>query len=154
MLIALLVSALLTLSPTPLVRITTLPDDLVGNWRGEGELFGHATEFEMSWERVLGDRFWRLTYRIRGATEMDAVAHYRTGVAEGIEGVWVDSRGEILELTSTATDTTLETIWTSSSERGRTTYEVTGADSLTVRDYYHDGTDWQPFGHARYSRVP
>lgn len=154
MLIAMLVAVLCAAPPLSCAEPPTVLDDLIGTWYGEGELFGQATEFEMTWERALGDRFVRLTYAIRGATRMDAVAHYGSGEASSVRGVWVDSRGEILELTATVGGTTLETIWTSPTERGRTIYEMKGRDQVVVRDYYHDGADWQAFGEALYTRVP
>ena len=144
----------------PALGDTTAPpapaffDEIVGRWQGEGRLFGAPAEFEMVWQWELDNRFVRLTYSIRGATEMTAIAHYRLSEAEALDGVWVDTRGEILELSATVTARMLETHWRSPSEEGRTTYEVTGTDSFEVRDYVRDGEEWQQFGHASYSRVP
>ncbi len=132
----------------------TLFEEIVGEWHGEGHLFGRPAEFKMIWEWELDQRFVRLTYSIRGATDMEAIAHYRLCDTEPLVGIWLDTRGEFLELSATVTDAVLETLWRSPTEEGRTTYERTGADSLQVRDYYHDGNDWKLFGQARYSRVP
>jgi len=132
----------------------TFFEHVVGTWHGEGQLFGAPAEFEMSWAWELDQKFVKLTYSIRGATTMDAIAHYQLRDIASLVGVWVDTRGELLELSATVTDAMLETIWQSPTEKGRTTYEFTGPDSLEVRDYVHDGNDWKPFGLVRYSRAP
>ncbi len=129
-------------------------DQIVGKWHGEGQLFGQPAEFEMIWEWELDRNFVRLTYSIQGATEMEAIGHYRIVESEPLDGIWLDTRGEILQLSATLTDAELETIWRSPSEKGRTTYDFTGSDTLEVHDYYHDGTDWKLFGTASYLRVP
>ncbi len=129
-------------------------DQIVGEWHGEGQLFSQPAEFEMIWEWELDRNFVRLTFSIHGATEMEAIGHYRIRDTEPLVGIWLDTRGEFVELSATATDAGLETIWRSATEKGRTTYEFTGTDSLEVHDYYYDGTDWKLFGTARYMRVP
>lgn len=129
-------------------------ETILGAWTGEGELFGQPAGFEMTWSLVLDDRFVRLDYSILGQRPMDAVGHYRLGDGEPPVGVWVDSRGEILDLEGTVSAGRLETIWRSPTERGRTVYELMPDGTLAVADFYHDGSGWQPFGSARYTRVP
>ena len=169
MILPILLSALLSLAFAPLEESraasllphggrtdpprSTFFDRVLGEWEGEGELFGRPTRFRMVWEHELGDQFVRLTYAIRGNVSMDAIAHYSLRDPASPEGVWLDSRGEMLELSAKTTDTTLETIWRSTTEQGRTTYEVIGSDSVAVHDYYHDGADWQQFGQAGYRRL-
>ena len=151
--------ATLTVLPSPGPGSQKAPDasaffeEIVGEWHGEGLLFGQSAEFEMTWEWELNRRFVRLTYSIQGALEMKAIAHYRMRDAETLDGVWLDTRGEILELTATVTGQVLETIWQSPTELGRTTYEFIGTDSLEVRDYVRDGDEWRPFGYVRYGRA-
>ena len=127
-------------------------DYLVGNWAGEGELFGRPSRFDMVWAWELGGRFVGLSYEIRGDVQMSARAHYRIADSDTISGVWVDSRGEILELRATATDSTLVTLWRSPTEQGRTIYRRSGADSLEVFDAVQDGAGWRRFGTAQYGR--
>jgi hypothetical protein len=128
-------------------------DDVLGTWHGEGELLGAVAEFDMTWEKELNGRFVRLTYAIRAERGMEAIAHYRLGDSESLDGIWVDSRGEILELSATATDSRLTTQWRSPTEMGRTVYEITGPGTLEVQDYYHDGSEYRLFGSASYSRI-
>ena len=159
MIYTLLMTALTILFParpgeeTAVAYAPTFFEEVVGEWRGEGQLFGRPAEFEMIWEFELDRRFVRLTYSIRGAADMRAIAHYRLREAETLDGVWVDTRGEILKLSGSVTSTALEIIWRSPTEEGRTTYERTGPDSLEVRDYVEDGDGWRLFGQAGYSRV-
>ena len=126
-------------------------DHLMGAWSGEGELFGQPATFGMTWETQLYGRFLELTYEISGAVQMIAIAHYRT-TGDTLRGVWVDSRGEILQLQATVTDSTLDTIWQSPTETGRTVYQSLSADSLYVRDYVRGESGWREFGAARYAR--
>lgn len=127
-------------------------DHLAGSWEGDGELFGRPTRFAMTWEWELGEAFLGLRYEIRGEVRMDARAHYRIVAGDTLDGVWVDSRGEIVELAAVGTDSTLETEWRSPTERGRTVYRRTAPDSLHVQDFVGDGTGWRLFGDARYAR--
>ncbi len=128
-------------------------ESVLGAWHGEGELLGAAAEFDMKWEKELGGRFVRLTYAIHAERGMEAIAHYRLGDSASLDGIWVDSRGEILELSATATDSKLTTEWRSPTEKGRTVYEIVSPETLEVQDYYHDSSDYRLFGSASYSRI-
>jgi hypothetical protein len=128
-------------------------EELVGRWEGSGQLFGAAATFVMSWTPVLDGSFLELEYEIRGAVRMNARAHYRVGEGERLPGVWIDSRGEILSLAATATDSTLVTEWASTTENGRTAYRIDGSAGLEVCDFVPDGAGWRLFGVARYTRT-
>ncbi|MFQ5530827.1 MAG: hypothetical protein ACE5FP_10845 [Gemmatimonadota bacterium] len=148
-----LVAALMSAGPAfdPAHDATGFFQTVAGSWTGEGELFGQEAEFAMDWQFELGRKFATLDYSIRGQRSMDAVAYYRMSESASLEGVWFDSRGEILHLEATVTDSTLTTIWRSPTEKGRTTYQLQG-ESIHVNDYYRDGEDWALFGQARYTR--
>lgn len=124
----------------------------VGSWEGTGELFGQPTEFTMSWKLDLNDRFATLNYSILGARGLTAIAHYRFGEGETADGVWLDTRGEILQLEATVAATRLTTIWRLPTETGKTAYHLVN-DGIEVSDYYHDGDDWVLFGKATYVRA-
>jgi len=126
-------------------------DHLVGAWEGEGALFGRPASFAMSWGMELDGRFLGLSYEIRGGVSMSAQAHYRIADGRTLQGVWVDSRGEILALEATATESNLSTVWRSDTEKGRTVYHRTGDNSLEVCDYVQDGDGWRLFGTAQYA---
>jgi hypothetical protein len=107
----------------------------------------------MSWTPVLDGRFLELEYEIRAAVRLKARADYRVAEGERLRGVWIDSRGEILSLAATATDSTLVTEWTSTTESGRTVYRIDGPATLEVCDFVSDGPGWRLFGVARYTRT-
>ena len=99
---------------------------LIGQWEGEGELFGQPAAFSMVWEWELNQQFVRLSFENRllengqPRTVLRATAHYRVRDSDQLSGTWVDTRGEILELKATATDSALVTHWFAKSEQGRT----------------------------------
>lgn len=130
----------------------TILDHLVGAWEGEGQLFGRPASFTMTWEPELDGRFLGLAYEIRGDIRMSAQAHYRLADGPTLPGVWVDSRGEILELEAAASDFSLTTVWRSDTEKGRTVYHRAEGDSLEVCDYVQTGDGWRLFGTAHYAR--
>jgi len=133
-------------------RPPAILDHLEGTWEGEGEIFGRPATFAMTWERELDGRFMGLSYEIRGDVGMSARAHYRIADEGPLRGVWVDTRGEFLDLEATVTEESLDTAWRSDSEEGRTVYRRAGPDSLEVTDHVLDGADWRPFATARYAR--
>ena len=82
---------------------------------------------------------------------LTAVATYRT---EGVpEGVWLDTRGERLELTWATEDDALVVRWRAASESGRTTYRTVSPDALEVVDEVMSAGAWRVFGQARYTRI-
>lgn len=127
-------------------------DALVGEWRGAGALFGSDTRFLMRWEPSLDGRFLELRYEIEGPVSMESRAFYLLGAGDELRGTWVDTRGEFLDLAAMATDSSLATEWTSSSETGRTVYRLVGPDAIEVCDFVRDDHSWRPFGSARYAR--
>jgi hypothetical protein len=133
-------------------------DALAGRWEGEGELFGRGATFAMRWERTLDGRFMELSFQNAllqpggdASIVLRATALYRTSAPH--RGVWVDTRGEILELSAEAGDGTLVTRWASQTEEGRTTYRLLGPDRLeTVDEVFAEG-EARVFGRAVYRRV-
>ncbi|NNE09659.1 MAG: hypothetical protein HKN20_13950 [Gemmatimonadetes bacterium] len=140
---------------------SSVMNDLIGEWKGEGKLFGTPASFSMQWERVLGQRFVRLTFenrmRIPDAEDrvMTAQAYYKPKEGGLYDGTWFDSRGVVQPLQGTAAGSELTVIWgTPTTEQGRTAYRVTGAGTVEVEDFVLRNDVWQRFGHATYRRVP
>ncbi len=131
---------------------------LLGQWQGEGELFGQPARFSMRWERALDSKFVRLSFenRIvangRARTVLEAVAYYRPAGAGALAGHWFDTRGQILDLEAEASDSTLVTRWSNDTEAGRTTYRVNQDGTVTVLDEVRAEDGWRPFGRASYRR--
>lgn len=131
---------------------------LIGEWEGEGELFGRSAGFSMRWSWTLDERFVELSFENRlvppdgpATPVLRARAFYTT--TPPLRGSWFDTRGETLELSATTSDSTLVTEWASATERGRTTYRILGPDALEVTDEVHGESGWRTFGTALYRRV-
>ncbi len=141
-------------SPQPPLVIA----NLIGNWEGEGKLFGQPAEFSMSWSWELDRRFVRLNFENGLVSDgqiqpvLKAIAFYRVAESGELTGHWFDSRGQTLRLEPAAGDSTLITHWFAESEQGRTTYRIRGPDSVEVTDEVMADGQWRPFGAASYRR--
>ena len=131
---------------------------LMGAWEGDGQLFGQPASFSMRWEWTLDRRFVELSFENRliqpdgsGRTVLRARAFYTA--TEPLRGAWFDTRGEILELSAAATDSTLVAEWSAESETGRTTYRILEPDLLEVRDEVLGDDGLRVFGVASYRRA-
>jgi len=126
-------------------------DAFLGTWTGTGTLFGSPSDYTMTWERTLRDRFLRLSFR---NSAIEATAFYRVADDPTWTGTWHDSRGVTQPLSATWSDSTLEVAWGSpETEQGRTTYRLVGPDAIDVRDEVLRGEAWSVFGEARYARA-
>jgi hypothetical protein len=135
-------------------------EQLVGQWRGGGEVRGMPSEQVMRWGPVLDGGFTRLefdnTMRAADGSEyrFQAHAYYRAGEDGAITGTWLDSRGVTLPLAGKADEASLHIEWGSeTTERGRTAYRLEG-DTLEVVDevLLKDG-EWREFGRSVLQRV-
>lgn len=161
---ALRTAVFLTVASPALSAAQSLPQSpapvferLAGSWRGEGTLMGRPAAFTMTWSSAAG--FAVLTFgngMVTADGEVTPMLHagavYRASPAVP-EAVWLDSRGVRIEIRWVATDSTLVADWSAPSESGRTTYRVTGPDTIEVVDEIRDGTSWRTFGTARYRRA-
>lgn len=119
---------------------------LLGEWQGTGTLLGQPAEFTMAWERRLGGRFLHLRFAnaqiVNGARRpiIEAEAFYRAVGPTELAGAWFDSRGAVLDLSGTVTDTSLVVEWVAPTERGRTVYRIVSDSLVETTDYVY-GTD-------------
>ena len=130
---------------------------LAGEWRGEGTLMDRSARFDMRWD--LRGRFAMLTFANafvdatgRTTPVLESAAIYRTS-SDAPEAVWLDSRGERIEITWMATDSTLIADWTAPTEAGRTTYRIVSAEGLEVVDEVMRDGSLVTFATARYERA-
>lgn len=140
---------------------TSFVDRLIGAWHGEGKLFGADAVFSMTWERVLGGQFIRLTFENKlqrpneAARVLQAQAFYKSAGVDRLEGTWFDSRGMVLPLEGSVAPASLTTLWgTPATEQGRTVYRVVDEERVEVEDYVLKEGQWHEFGRATYRRVP
>ncbi len=82
---------------------------------------------------------------------MSAAAVYRIDGAA--DGVWLDSRGERIELTWTVADGALVVDWRASAESGRTTYRPVDRNRVEVVDEVAAADGWRVFGTSSYARI-
>lgn len=158
-----ILTMLMSLLPLQLDQVTpTRPaviDNLIGDWEGQGELFGQPASFSMSWSWQLDRRFVRLDFENRlvsdgqPRTVLKAIAFYRVTVSRELGGYWFDSRGQTLRLEPIADESTLITTWLGEVEQGRTTYRISGQDTVEVLDEVLKDGQWRPFGTASYRRL-
>ena len=131
-------------------------DLLAGEWVGEGTLMQRPAAFTLSWENTTGFTVLKFTNAFVNDGEITpvlrAVAIYRRSSTQP-EAVWMDSRGERVEITWSSTDHSLISEWRSPSEAGRTTYRVLSDDELEVVDEVMSGGSMRTFGTAKYERV-
>lgn len=135
-------------------------DPFLGVWEGRGRLFNMDAGFHMTWERVLGGRFVRLTFRnsIPGtdgsSRSLDAQAYYKLDDDGRINGTWFDSRGMVLPLRGSVEGDALIIHWGSpETEEGRTEYRFVDETRIIVEDFVLRDGDWHHFGHAAYERA-
>jgi hypothetical protein len=130
---------------------------LDGLWVGEGTLMGKPATFEMRWNRVLGGRFQHLSFRnaqkIDGKTGpgLEAEGFYAPPDSVSGSGQWFDSRGGMLTLSWSASDSSVTVEWTGR-ESGRTIYERTSS-GVRVTDHVRSAGALKPFASATYRRV-
>lgn len=134
-------------------------EKLEGNWRGAGKVNGMDSTLTMKWERALGDRFWRLSFRNemkgpQGVIPFEGAAMYEQNAKGAITGSWFDSRGVKFGINGKTTIDSLIADWSSAeTEQGRTVYKLTGADTMEVVDSVKgkDGT-YKEFGRSQFTR--
>lgn len=131
-------------------------EQLEGTWAGPGTLFGQPAAFTMRWDVSEGLASLHFTNALVDAdgTEtpvLSAAAVYR--IDGEPTGVWLDSRGERVELTWTVADRALVVDWRASTESGRTTYRPVDRDGVEVVDEVAAGDGWRVFGTALHARV-
>lgn len=131
-------------------------EHLEGTWAGPGTLFGQPAAFTMRWDVSGGLATLHFTNALVDADGnetpvMSAAAVYR--IDGEAEGVWLDSRGERVELAWTVAEGALVVDWRASAESGRTTYRPLDGDRVEVVDEVSAADGWRVFGTAAHTRV-
>ncbi len=135
---------------------------LIGDWQGNGTVTGRASAVTMTWSTDLEGTFVHLRFRNamapgagRPAEAFEGRGYYRvTGTGGTGVGTWIDSRGVILPLSVAVTPDSLTTEWgQESTERGRTVYRLSAADTVEILDFVR-GPDGQfrEFGRTTLTR--
>ncbi|MEK6155499.1 hypothetical protein WIW50_19735 [Flavobacteriaceae bacterium 3-367] len=134
----------------------TFKEGIVGQWEGQGTLFGTDAAFKMHWTTTLNDKFVKLSFQNQfveksGTTRvMKASAFYNL---EKKEGYWFDSRGLMLPLKLEPAAQSLTVWWgDESTEQGKTVYTLLGKKRLNVEDYVLKDNSYMSFGKAQYQK--
>ena len=130
---------------------------LLGEWDGNGQLFGNEASFEMIWRRVLNDQFLELTFQNKymtkqgGSRTMNARAFYKHE-NDSINGHWFDTRGVMLLLKGNVVADTVTILWGSdNTEQGKTIYQKVDGEIRTI-DFYLKERVYHQFGNATYKK--
>jgi len=156
----LLVLLLLPASSLALAEDASLLDRFAGQWQGQGELFGNEAGFSMSWEPVLAQQFYQLSFQNAIRDEagqlqplLSAEAFYKVVDGGRIEGTWLDSRGLTLPLQGTMDADSLIILWGSpATEQGLTVYQLQEGGQIKAQDFVLKDYQWHQFGQATYQR--
>ncbi len=129
-------------------------EDILGDWAGNGTLFGQEAQFTMKWEQVLNKKFLKLEFKNQFADKsgteriMTASAYYDV---EQKRGYWFDSRAMMLPLILEIDDREMLVFWgDESSEKGKTYYRIL-KDEISVEDFVFREGQYVKFGEATYT---
>lgn len=129
----------------------------LGQWEGDGTLFGMAASFKMSWSQELNGQFYKLEFENRFSDQtgtervMTAHGYYSPDLSKG---QWYDSRGMILPLKMELEGSKLTVLWGSpESEEGKTIYTIESSNRILVEDFVKRNGTYATFGNASYARL-
>tara|TARA_R110000868_G_scaffold259361_1_gene517136 strand:+ start:37488 stop:37967 length:480 start_codon:yes stop_codon:yes gene_type:complete len=133
-------------------------NSFLGEWKGSGFLMGNEADFQMKWEQVLNEQFFKLTFRnsISSASfSMDAHSYYKLMDDGTVSGYWFDSRGISFPLSGNFKDQTLIIHWgTPEIEQGRTEYTLLKSNEISVNDFVLRNGEYAQFGEVTYQLKP
>ena len=126
---------------------------LHGSWSGEGKTLEMQATLRMTWERVLNEKFLRLSLKNEMRTASGNVqlfeghAYYQPSEGK-CEGTWFDSRGMSFPIKCTVEGQSLTAMWGApGQENGKSIYKFLPDGKLEVVDSVKqkDGS-WKEFG--------
>lgn len=148
------------LAAQPVAKTTDLAW-LIGDWTGEGQMFGRPSTARLSASHALGGTWVQLDYSVRVAAislapaiAFDGRGMYRASATGRWSGRWTDSYGASHPLAGRVTGQRLVSTWGSvDTEIGRTSYEVAADGTLGVIDQtlQPDGS-WRQFARALFRK--
>ncbi len=135
-----------------------LAEKLEGSWEGKGTLMGAEADFKLNWDKILNDEFLQLTFTSRRLINDEEILFHATATyhpdSENWHGTWFDSRGISFQVNGTVDENALSVEWGSPDiEQGRTVYELTAENEMTVTDYVKQNGSLSKFGEAVYHKV-
>lgn len=140
----------------PFANATPAPATFHGDWQSPCDAWGTPAICTSTWNVGIHASHLVQTYSIVSAADGSQIfagrGLYR--IMDGkVDGIWEDSRGQILPLAGTYQDTKLNVIWgEASNEIGRSVYTLEG-DDLQVVDSVLTEDGWRPFMTIDYARA-
>lgn len=132
---------------------------LLGSWRGEGKVMGLESRIQMKWERVLGGKFVRITFRNemrgpQGPQIFEGHGYYQAQPDGSYRGQWFDSGGEAHPIQGRAEGDALIADWgTKETKQGRTIYRLLAENTVEVVDsVLSKEGQWREFGRSKFVR--
>ncbi len=132
------------------------PDWLVGNWSGQGLLFGEPARMRLSVCPLVGHRGLTLDYQVEGesnpAMRFSGHADYLPDSGNRWRGRWIGSNNVDHDLTAITSDQAFLATWHNAAvETGQTQYRLIAPGHLKVTDYVQrDGGGLESFASADY----
>ena len=125
---------------TGFTQSASILERLHGSWRGDGKTMGLPATLHITWERVLAEKFLRLTLtnemkRPTGERQrFEGHGYYQ--LKEGAcEGAWFDSRGASFPIKCSLKGQSLIALWgAADTERGKSIYSLLADGRLEVVD--------------------
>ena len=157
-LMSLMVSAILLVSPQGAAEPAQVLPKLAGSWTGAGVVNNAQVTARAEFGAVLANRFTRLMYTFTVAGKGDIFeghAYYSCAKDAGsCRGNWFDSQGSAHVLTATQTADALTSEWgDGTTPRGRTEYRLSSPSTLIVTDWIRTAAgEWRQFGKVEYRR--
>ncbi len=147
-------------SIAPAVTVAPSLDWMIGEWAGEGTLFGRPSRVSLSVKPILGGKAVALDYAVSVNTEGEKPAinftshgFYRATKGKRWEGRWVDNFGNLHDLNGRIDGTSLIAMWGSpGTEIGRTRYALEGGALLLTDQALMDSGVMEVFATSRLSK--
>ncbi len=136
---------------------TSFSDLIIGNWVGNGTLFGQKATFKMLWEYELNDKFIKLIFEnsfedgsgIERVMRANAYYDFKQN-----KGFWFDSRGLMLPISMIIEDHAMTVLWgDDTTEKGKTIYSIIDNEHIKVEDFVFKDNKYLPFGEAEYVKL-
>lgn len=135
-------------------------DQLAGAWISDGPAFGAPAASRMQWQSSLDGKFTRLDYKIEmrspegTLSTFEGVAFYRAAGEHSIDAFWADNSGDLHPISAEHEGDALIAHWgVEGGKQGRTRYELSSVDEITVTDWIKTDEGWRQFNHNVFKRV-
>jgi hypothetical protein len=126
---------------------------LEGQWQGTGKAFGMPAEIIMNWEKILANKFMKITYKMNmtakdGSIQVfEGTAFYKETQKNEYVATWFDSGGEMHPIKAISDANSLTAIWgTPETKLGKTIYRFLSDTQVEITDFIQTKNgEWRQF---------